>query len=171
MMAGMSFGVWLRQRRRILDLTQKQLARCVVCSVATIRKLETDERRPSAKLAERLAECLNITSEEYERFVSFARSTSSFDLVPFLAQTKSSLPRKSSTDESVVATSGVDDVSASLIDVRQDWGEAPDVSEFTGRQQELHQLEDYVVQNRCRLVGVLGMGGIGKTALATTLAL
>jgi len=37
-----SFGRWLRQRRRMLDLTQEALARQAVCSVGAIRKIEAE---------------------------------------------------------------------------------------------------------------------------------
>jgi predicted ATPase/DNA-binding XRE family transcriptional regulator len=70
-----SFGAWLRRRRRLLDLTQAELAQRVGCAVVTIRKLEADELRPSKQMAERLAQCLEVISEEYERFTAFARST------------------------------------------------------------------------------------------------
>ncbi len=53
---------------------------------------------------------------------------------------------------------------------RQDWGEAPDVSGFWGRTNELSQLEQWIVRDGCRLLAVLGMGGIGKTALSVKLA-
>ncbi len=49
-----------------------------------------------------------------------------------------------------------------------DWGEAPDVSQFQGRHRELSLLHKWLVDDRCRLVAVLGMGGQGKTVLATT---
>jgi hypothetical protein len=52
----------------------------------------------------------------------------------------------------------------------QDWGEAPDSTGFTGRTQELATLERWIVDERCRLVALLGMGGMGKTALAIKLA-
>ncbi|MDZ7961962.1 MAG: NB-ARC domain-containing protein [Aulosira sp. DedQUE10] len=52
----------------------------------------------------------------------------------------------------------------------QDWNDAPDVSVFYGRIAELQQLEQWIVQDRCKLVAVLGMGGIGKTALVVKLA-
>ncbi len=53
---------------------------------------------------------------------------------------------------------------------RMDWGEAPDVSQFYGRQIQLARLEKSIVQDRCRLVAIIGMGGIGKTTLVTKLA-
>ncbi|GAB1540599.1 hypothetical protein NUACC21_32680 [Scytonema sp. NUACC21] len=48
----------------------------------------------------------------------------------------------------------------------EDWGEAPEVSAFYGRTQELSTLEQWIVKDRCRLVALPGMAGIGKTALA-----
>ncbi|MEI2578233.1 NB-ARC domain-containing protein [Scytonema sp. PRP1] len=52
----------------------------------------------------------------------------------------------------------------------QDWGEAVDVSIFQGRTTELAQTTEWIVQEHCRLVVLLGMGGIGKTALSVKLA-
>jgi hypothetical protein len=52
----------------------------------------------------------------------------------------------------------------------QDWGEAIDVSAFYGRITELTTVKKWIVQERCRLVVVLGMGGIGKTAFSVKLA-
>src|SRR6266852_4466549 len=49
---------------------------------------------------------------------------------------------------------------------RLDWGEALDVPSFYDREQELATLARWVVEEGCRLVSALGMGGIGKSALA-----
>jgi WD40 repeat protein len=52
----------------------------------------------------------------------------------------------------------------------QDWGEAIDVSVFYGRTAELNLLQQWIVNDQCRLVALLGMGGMGKTALSVKLA-
>lgn len=56
------------------------------------------------------------------------------------------------------------------VNKHQNWGEAIDVSVFYGRTEELATLEQWVQKERCRLVALLGMGGIGKTALSVKLA-
>ncbi|MBD2075973.1 NACHT domain-containing protein [Phormidium sp. FACHB-592] len=64
-------------------------------------------------------------------------------------------------------------------EIYQDWGEAVDVEDFCGREAELTELDEWIVgdaigsnraANRCRLVVVLGIGGIGKTTLAARIA-
>ena len=50
---------------------------------------------------------------------------------------------------------------------RVDWGDALAVTSFYGREWELDLLSAWVVEERCRVVSVLGQGGIGKSALAT----
>lgn len=57
-----------------------------------------------------------------------------------------------------------------IVPKHQDWGEAVDVATFFGRIDELAALEDWIVHDRCRLVALLGMGGIGKTSLSVKLA-
>jgi predicted ATPase/class 3 adenylate cyclase len=69
-----SFGYWLRRRRKALDLTQDELAQRVGCALGTIKKLETDERRPSKQLAERLADLLQIPADERAAFLKAARA-------------------------------------------------------------------------------------------------
>ncbi|GAP96963.1 WD40 domain-containing protein [Leptolyngbya sp. NIES-2104] len=52
-----------------------------------------------------------------------------------------------------------------------DWNDAIDVSNFHGRSLELERIESWLVESaHCRLIAVLGMGGIGKTSLSVKLA-
>jgi len=52
---------------------------------------------------------------------------------------------------------------------RVDWGDALAVPTFYGREQELAQLTQWMLQERCQVVSLLGIGGIGKSALAVHL--
>ncbi len=56
------------------------------------------------------------------------------------------------------------------VQTRQDWGDAIDVDLFYGRLAELTQLQQWILDERCRVVTLLGMGGMGKTALSVKLA-
>ena len=73
MVETLSFGEWLRHRRRELDLTQAELGHQVGCARITIRKLEADQMHPSRQLAEVLIERIGVPGEERENFIRFAR--------------------------------------------------------------------------------------------------
>ena len=55
-----SFGYWLKQRRKELNFTQEYLAELVSCSTITIRKIESNERRPSRQIAARIAKFCQV---------------------------------------------------------------------------------------------------------------
>ncbi len=50
-----------------------------------------------------------------------------------------------------------------------DWGDALAVPTFYGRNWELNLLLEWVIKERCRVISLLGLGGIGKSALSVTL--
>ena len=53
---------------------------------------------------------------------------------------------------------------------KTDWGEAIDVSSFYGRTSELQTLQDWILNSSCRVIGIFGWSGSGKTALSVKLA-
>ena len=137
------FGYWLKRRRKALDLTQAELAKKVGCSAETIRKLEAEERRPSAQIVERLAEILNISEDERTAFLRFARGD--WHSTPFAI--KNDLPWKVPEKPS---RSNLPATTTSLI----------------GRQKEIALLHGYVRNTEIRLVTLIGPPGIGKTRLS-----
>ena len=58
-----------------------------------------------------------------------------------------------------------DEVAQPVNCLKEDWGEAPDVPIFHGRQQELATLEQWILEEGCRLITIVGFAGIGKTRL------
>ncbi len=78
------------------------------------------------------------------------------------------LPANASPPESLIETPPLSSVSSKPFVTS--WGEAPDVAAFYGRELELATLQSWAIADRCRLITLLGMGGIGKTALSVKLA-
>ena len=58
----------------------------------------------------------------------------------------------------------VDEVSQ-IRSFKENWGAAPDVPNFHGRQQEIATLEQWIVRDKYRLISIVGFAGIGKTSL------
>jgi len=141
-----SFGSWLKKRRKALDLTREEFAQKAGCSASALRKIESDERRPSKQLAELLANVLEIPIEERERFIRTARRDLSFERIkpthPF--------PRVNQLPQAQTFSPHIPIPSSPLI----------------GRETELSTLLQMLEDTQCRLVTITGMGGIGKTRLA-----
>jgi predicted ATPase/tetratricopeptide (TPR) repeat protein/DNA-binding XRE family transcriptional regulator len=144
-----SFGHWLRWRRRLLDLSREALAQQVGCAVVTIRKLESDERRPSLQIATRLAECLTIPPEERTAFITFARAEAYRDPVTPTSQAPE-LGEQVPTRQ----------VSSLPIPLRA----------LIGRKQDVAALRNRLLRADQRLLTVIGPPGIGKTRLALQVA-
>lgn len=68
-----SFGQWVKERRKELDLTQEELAGLVSCSPVTIRKIEANQRRPSKQMADGLARALQVDTLNDKQFLAEAR--------------------------------------------------------------------------------------------------
>jgi transcriptional regulator with XRE-family HTH domain len=69
----MTFYEWLKQRRKALDYTQRELADLAGCSPETLRKIEAGVLRPSRQLAGLLSGHLELTPEQQTLFAQAAR--------------------------------------------------------------------------------------------------
>lgn len=146
----LSFGYWVQQRRKALDLTRPGLAQRVSCSPVTIKKIERDERRPSRQIAVLLADHLVIPDEDRDKFIRMARGE-------FVASSMSS---------------------PSLISL-PDFLRTPDEDEkwvetiCVAREGELALLETYLnlaLAGSGGMVFITGESGDGKTLLAQEFA-
>jgi transcriptional regulator with XRE-family HTH domain len=143
----MSFGRWLRARRRTLDLTQDDLARQVGCSVVTIRKIEADERRPSRQIAERLVDCLQIAADQRPAIITLARAEPYFEAVPVVAPERPlGAPSRPPSNLPVPLT------------------------QLIGRKQDVAAVSNALLRSETRLLTLLGPPGIGKTRLSIEVA-
>ncbi|MBD2533594.1 NACHT domain-containing protein [Nostoc flagelliforme FACHB-838] len=124
-------------------------------------------------LSEALGEKVSKTNFQtaLERQWRFSSNTSRSHLGT-VAQFQAPIPLDSGLEVEEVSSKALNFVGHKevIANRRQDWGEAVGVSVFSGRKQELVTLEQWTVKERCRLVALLGMGGIGKTSLAFKLA-
>ena len=94
---------------------------------------------------------------------SFARSLSSVESSSQL-QTKSSLRNKHVRQTN--QTNQLDDrPETAEIQSTKDWGEAPQLSVFYGRTEELKKLKQWTCSSGSRIILLSGYSGIGKTAL------
>jgi len=143
-----TFGEWLRQQRKIRKLTQGELANRVGCSVAMLRKIESDERKPSSQIAGLIANALEIPLSEHETFIRVARGELRADRISHLSNLTEN-PDLSPTQAADPPHSNLPALPTPLI----------------GRSHELKELKRLLVDPDCRLLTLVGPGGIGKTRL------
>lgn len=145
-----SFGYWIRRQRKALDLTQQALAERVGCSVASIKKIESDERRPSRQIAERLADSLGVPASQREIFLECARGLRPVDHLMLAREPAVSTPAPLQTPESFPHNLPIQ------------------LTSFIGRERELAEAKRLLANTR--LLTLTGPGGTGKTRLALQLA-
>jgi len=149
MVSPVTFGEWLRQKRDDLRFTRKEFSERVGCSVSALRKFEFDERRPSIQIAELIANCVEVPLAERKTFVQVARGELTIDRLP--------------PSLKWVAHPGVSPAQgASRPRINLPVFPTP----LIGRAREVDELGSLLRDPQCRLLTLVGPGGIGKTRLA-----
>ena len=157
-----SLGVWIKRRRKALDLTQTALAQRVGCSLILIQKIEADARRPSREIAARLADVLELADDERAPFIQAARM-------------ELSVARLAPPTQSVVR--------GAFVPTQARSAEPPEhhqplpstnlpipLTTLIGRVQEIAQVCALLHTPQIRLVTLTGPGGTGKTRLGLQVA-
>jgi predicted ATPase/DNA-binding XRE family transcriptional regulator/Tfp pilus assembly protein PilF len=149
---GITFGGWLKERRRAQGISHDEFADRIACSRITLLKMESEERRPSRQMALLLAQYFQIPADEHEAFVTFARAGH--------------------------ASSPTGDAPTSEAAMRSPW-RAPLqhktnlpylLTPLIGREREEEEARNHLLQWRVRILTLTGPPGIGKTRLATQIA-
>jgi len=143
----LTFGIWLKLRRRALQLTQEALAAKIGYTAATLQKLEQDARRPSKALAALLAGALDIPAAEREGFFQLAHGAAPMGR----------------PDRPAAQDAGNE----------EQWRcPSPPVpsGQLIGRAVERASLVEELRRGQRRLITLVGPGGIGKTYLAIHVA-
>lgn len=146
------FSEWLKRRRQNLDLTQAELAERAGCTVFALRKIESGERRPSKQLAALLAQALEISGAALDAFVAAARGDSAGDRLPQPALRETTPPAPAQPPATAL----------------RNW--PAQLTPLVGREEELSSLGRLLTDPLCRLLTLIGPGGIGKTRLAIEVA-
>lgn len=169
------FSEQLRHEREIRGWSQSDLAGKVGCDPKTIGRWERGDgiprpyhRRSLCELFGKNAEELGLLQENSTAVQSppFPDHTSSASeeasLLPIVptALAQSSLVKEVHAGDHVLSAS-----------TREDWGEAPDIVYLYGREGEYTELTHWIKGSRSRVVAILGMGGVGKTAVAAKIAM
>lgn len=153
MSESVSFGAWLKQRRRTLDLTQEELAQRIACSLSTLRKIEADNLAPSKELAQLLAVAVGVAAADQEAFIAFARGAKK-------SFTVAALPPAAPFSAPVAATPPT----------VLPYSLPTPLTGLVGREREIQSGCALLRREHVRLLTLVGPPGAGKTRLSLALA-
>lgn len=164
------FGILIQALRKKAGLTQTELAKLVGVSKRAVLNWEAGDSYPQTNRVRRLVEifldkgCFTSQEEHTEAEFFWGKATGAktdvkdafnVDWFNTLLQERTGSARPLSLYPNLQ---------------RQDWSEAVDNRALYGRERELRDLENWIIKDKQRVISLFGMGGIGKTGLAVSLA-
>ncbi len=166
-----TFGQTMLTLRTAINLTQSSLAQYLGVSRRAVGDWESGNKYPKAdNLKQFIALAIKHQAfeagreaEEIRSLWQTARQKVRLDevsLTELLSNARSSELSQANAAPTVVSSE------VAMGELKVDWGDAPSVPTFYGRESELTELRKWVVEEECRVVSLLGLGGIGKSALA-----
>lgn len=173
------FGHASAKLRKRMGLTQRELSRLLGISERAVGQWERGKRSPTAQQLQRLLALAlqrqafapaQEQEEAHHLWLTAGQSQTDFEAFWMQAQLAAASARSASPALLVLKREVAPraEQAPALSWPRLDWGEALGVQALYGREAERVQLEQRVLEERCQVVTVLGMGGIGKSALAVT---
>src|SRR5262245_22317757 len=175
-----AFGEQLLILRTRVSLTQIELAEQIGVHRRSVQKWETGESYPKAEMLQRLIAVFLrhhafTAGQEPEEVHALWRQAAEdgpqplpfFDEVWFA----STLAQQGMWDGGgrVDATPPPPSPIPHPLSPIIDWGEAIAVPTLYGRERELATLHQWIVDHHCRVIAILGLGGMGKSSLAVTI--
>ena len=159
----------MSKRQRGVVLTDRGLERIETAIAAAQEATHRDKRFPKEEIAARAQTTTKTLNKIFDRALGVDKSKlrDLFQAFGLALDTADYGPLDPVT---AIAPSPENSPPSNQPATKIDWGEKPDTKMFFGRVEELATLRDWVMVEQCRVVTLLGMGGIGKTSLAAKLA-
>lgn len=155
-----AIGARMRHARQQKKISLTDMARFLTYTKSYLSAVENGASKPSALLL-----------EGYERLLELEPGYLTRPQHIFSPRQLSPLMGTASTE----GNGNLEDVGFSAgpdIDFpsRMEWGNAPHIAAFYGREHDSLVLEKYLITDSCKVVVVYGLGGMGKTALSLKVA-
>lgn len=164
-----TFGPWLKQRRRLLGLTQEDLARRALCSLSTLRKIETGDLIPSKELAQLIAVAIAVPPAEQASLIAFARGVTVSP--PLLAPTAlPSVPPVASAHLPLPPLHSAPLIAPARPLPTHNYQLPAQITALVGREWEILLGKQLISRADVRLLTLSGPPGAGKSRLSLAIA-
>ncbi|HJT59524.1 MAG TPA: NB-ARC domain-containing protein [Ktedonobacteraceae bacterium] len=175
------FSEQLRHERDLRGWSQDDLAGKMGCDPKTIGRWERGDSIPRSYHRQLLSQLFSKSVEELGLLQENSTPTTPgrpqgyaptpLDHTPTIPQSSPLSIAPTALAQPTIIKEGHTGDYLSPASPREDWGEAPDIVYLYGREGEYNRLTRWIKDTHSRVVAILGMGGVGKTAVAAKIAM